>query len=325
MSDLTSLSLFSLAMFVGSFICGLVPTICHLSEKHLSRISALGAGLLVGTALSVIIPEGVHAVQFTEDEHESNANLGAQALEIATNLNSATHAETDREIVNQNTHNNHSHEHANANIGVSLVFGFVFMLLVDQIGSRKSSTVRAKVTATLGLVVHAAADGIALGASMTTSNVSFENLVFIAIMVHKGPAAFGLVSFLLHEGVELKTIRKHLFIFSAAAPLLAFTSYFTLQIAAQMNGNLTHTGGGNALLFSGGTFLYVAAVHVLPEIASQSHHQYRAVPANVDSGSIESGAELSPSVKSKSMPLVNLFLLVVGCFLPMILTIGHTH
>jgi len=40
-------------------------------------------------------------------------------------------------------------------------------------------------TATLGLVVHAAVDGIALGAAATTSHAAVEMIVFLAIMLHK--------------------------------------------------------------------------------------------------------------------------------------------
>lgn len=58
------------------------------------------------------------------------------------------------------------------------------------------------VTATIGLIVHAAADGIALGAAATTSHADVEIIVFLAIMLHKAPAAFGLVTFLLHTGID---------------------------------------------------------------------------------------------------------------------------
>lgn len=44
---------------------------------------------------------------------------------------------------------------------------------------------RCNITATLGLVVHAAVDGIALGAAATTSHTEVEVIIFIAIMLHK--------------------------------------------------------------------------------------------------------------------------------------------
>lgn len=43
----------------------------------------------------------------------------------------------------------------------------------------------AKITATLGLVVHSAVDGVALGAAATTTHTDVEMIVFIAIMLHK--------------------------------------------------------------------------------------------------------------------------------------------
>lgn len=45
-------------------------------------------------------------------------------------------------------------------------------------------------TATIGLVVHSAADGVALGAAASTAHHDVEIIVFLAIMLHK-------VSFLL--------------------------------------------------------------------------------------------------------------------------------
>lgn len=44
---------------------------------------------------------------------------------------------------------------------------------------------RCDVTATLGLVVHAAVDGVALGAAATTSHTEIEIIIFLAIMLHK--------------------------------------------------------------------------------------------------------------------------------------------
>ena len=47
-------------------------------------------------------------------------------------------------------------------------------------------------------------------------------------MLHKAPAAFGLVTFLMHEGIDRSRIRKHLLTFSFAAPTLALTTYILL-------------------------------------------------------------------------------------------------
>ena len=87
-------------------------------------------------------------------------------------------------------HSGHSHDAAghldglDRAIGISLVLGFLFMLLVDQCASKKgnfasdleSGSRKGTVswTTTLGLVVHAAADGIAMGAAATTHQTDVE-------------------------------------------------------------------------------------------------------------------------------------------------------
>lgn len=45
----------------------------------------------------------------------------------------------------------------------------------------------------------------------------------------QAPAAFGLVSFLLHDGLDRGRIRKHLFAFSAAAPIGAILTFLVLN------------------------------------------------------------------------------------------------
>ena len=76
--------------------------------------------------------------------------------------------------------------------------------------------------------MHAAADGIAMGAAAATNQVDVEIIVFLAIMLHKAPAAFGLVTFLLHEGLDRNRTRKHLLIFSVSAPSLALLTFISL-------------------------------------------------------------------------------------------------
>ena len=152
-------------------------------------------------------------------------------------------------------HNHAEEADYSKTIGLSLVLGFVFMMLVDQISSRQTKDGERNPTATIGLVVHAAADGIALGAAAKTSHQDVEMIVFMAIMLHKAPAAFGLVSFLLHEGIDRKRIRKHLGIFSLSAPLLTLITYFGIgqeqkETLSQVNATAV------AMLFSAGFDLH---------------------------------------------------------------------
>ncbi len=60
--------------------------------------------------------------------------------------------------------------------------------------------------------------------------MDIEFIVFLAIMLHKAPAAFGLVTFLLHEGLERQRIRKHLMIFALSAPVMALVTFLLLAM-----------------------------------------------------------------------------------------------
>ena len=169
-------------------------------------------------------------------------------------------------------------------IGISLISGFILMYLIDTIPSLKPPTPPSRtlniyslsdlssassptptsslpprtLSTTLGLVIHAAADGIALGASSTQPSLSF--IIFLAIMVHKAPAAFGLSSVLLKQGLGKRAARAHLLIFSLAAPIGALGTWMVVRI---LGGGESGLGGaettkwwtGVLLLFSGGTFL----------------------------------------------------------------------
>ena len=53
--------------------------------------------------------------------------------------------------------------------------------------------------------------------------------MLVQLFIFQAPAAFGLVSFLLHEGFDRPRIRKHLFIFAAAAPIGAIVTYLGLN------------------------------------------------------------------------------------------------
>ena len=114
---------------------------------------------------------------------------------------------------------------------------------------------------TTGLVIHAAADGIAMGASASSSNTKLGFIIFIAIMIHKAPAAFGLTSVLLKQGLSKRAARGHLIIFSLAAPFGALTTWLLVNILGggiYTEGERGQWWTGMLLLFSAGTFLYVS-------------------------------------------------------------------
>ncbi len=64
-----------------------------------------------------------------------------------------------------------------------------------------------------------------------SAEVSLGLIVFIAIMLHKAPSAFGLVSFLLQQGYTKREARAYLVAFSAAAPVGAAAAACTAYVS----------------------------------------------------------------------------------------------
>lgn len=96
-----------------------------------------------------------------------------------------------------------------------------------------------------------------MGASATTSNLNVGLIIFLAILVHKAPAAFGLTSILLKQGLTKRAARVHLMVFSLAAPAGALATYFLVSLVggANLEGESAQWWTGMLLLFSAGTFL----------------------------------------------------------------------
>ncbi|XP_041866466.1 zinc transporter ZIP9 [Melanotaenia boesemani] len=296
-----TITLISVAMFVGSFLLGFIPLLFTLPQKSLQLVSSLGAGLLCGTALAITIPEGVGLL-------EDSWRASSSSSDVPSCLNAS----------DKNAASTDGSPPPRFYIGVALTFGFTFMFAVDQIASyfstrdQTTQTNTVHITATLGLVIHAAADGFALGAAVATGQVTVQVIVFFAVILHKAPAAFGLVSFLMHARLEKKYIQGHLLAFSAAAPIIAISSYFILHASGGSSQNqLSTTGVG--MLFSAGTFLYVATVHVLPEITSKRTEQTSADFQQ------QAGAETH---QQQHLGLMESFTLVLGVGLPVVLALG---
>lgn len=124
----------------------------------------------------------------------------------------------------------------------------------------------------LGLLVHALADGIALGASVGSPDASLRIVVVLAIMVHKAPASIGTCTLLMSRQLSRTDIRWAMLVFSLATPVGALSTYGAIQLFFRATGGagakINVRDIGAILSFSGGTFLYVAMHAVLELTAS---------------------------------------------------------
>ncbi|CEG62723.1 hypothetical protein RMATCC62417_00005 [Rhizopus microsporus] len=259
------LLLLCIAMLVSSFVAGCIPLTTKLSQSSLSHLTAISAGLLISTSLAVIIPEGVETIYKDDSESDSIATHTVVGLCLLTGF--AVMFLIDQ-FSSMHIHNTTTTTTTDVSKRDSTELDTMLNLSNDQESQHLVKSLNA--TPTVGLIVHAAADGIALGASVSDPQLSM--VVFFAIMLHKAPSAFALTTVLLNQGLSRARVRKHLLMFSLSAPLGAIVTYFSLQFVYTLH-NLNYWTG-LLLLFSGGTFLYVA-MHAIQESDGEQQKQKR--------------------------------------------------
>ncbi|KAF5859862.1 hypothetical protein ETB97_002353 [Aspergillus alliaceus] len=394
MEGLFTLLALSIVMAITSFVVGSLPLAFTLSSSQLRLISSLGMGVLVGTSLIVIIPEGVETLYSAKSSSEGRALSGRSTTAATTwqyqniptvasvdyieGVNAADVSSSDvpaalpvsdstpyitrreqkgkEEASDEDKKKENKDEGSSPHawVGVALISGFILMYLIDKLpefaapgkqertpyhisldnlgsGLRRNSSPSREgglldagntsksshsFATTTGLVIHAAADGIALGASSSDTGLSF--IIFLAIMVHKAPASFGLTSVLLKQGLSSRSARAHLLVFSLAAPLGALATFLFVQVmgsGSSSDVSVTHWRTGVLLLFSAGTFLYVA-MHTMQENSPNSVSREAQGNGYGDSRDI-------PSKSNKSMR--DLVASVIGMILPLFLQLGHAH
>ena len=77
-------------MLVGSFAVGLLPAIIKASNRIMNLISIVGAGLLVGVALIIIIPEGMLTLNEALQAKAKRLKTDRSSLEFLSSLSKGT-------------------------------------------------------------------------------------------------------------------------------------------------------------------------------------------------------------------------------------------
>ncbi|MBL11886.1 MAG: hypothetical protein CMB46_03645, partial [Euryarchaeota archaeon] len=326
-----------------ALVGGLAPIFSNIKENHdtMRRITGIASGILLASALLVVIPEGFELATGGHDEHghdehvDEDALAGSVALVIlelehgdinsseaieeieellgghdehdeesgdehdeessdslsegiehvieeveSGEINATTGIEEIEEIITSHAHEGeHGDEGERALesliIGGAVLAGFVLMLVME--GSGVGHAVHeehhehegehghehvhhraAPWVIVLGLSLHSAADGLAIGSAAAGSSEAVTMLVALAVLIHKVPAAFSLGVFSLHEREDRNDSIRDVVLFSIATPVMIVVSFFVLQDFDEQMIAL-------AMLFSGGTSLYVATVDTLPD------------------------------------------------------------
>ena len=222
---------------------GLPPILSKIKENQetLRRITGIASGILLASALLVVIPEGFelatgeHEESGEEEEGVDNLLIGGAVLAgflmmlilEGSGIGHAVHEE------HHDHHDEHGHEHVHHRNSPWIIV--------------------------LGLSLHSAADGLAIGSAAAGSTEAVTALVALAVLIHKVPAAFSLGVFSMHERENRNDSVRDIVMFSLATPVMILVSFYTLQ---GMDEYLIAL----AMLFAAGTFLYVATVATLPDI-----------------------------------------------------------
>lgn len=258
MSSTVQCLVLAVVMAASSYAAGLLPLVVSLAPAHMALALLASMGMLTATALVIVVPEGVAAVYAT-------------------------------------------HEGGSRAIGLLLLCGFALMYVLDHADAvvprwhrsqQSTSAVRSVLLSllTLGLLVHALVDGVALGTSFTRRS-AFSVVVFVSIIVHKLPTCFSLATMLVREGYPLAMAKVHLAVFALALPVLCVATYAALSV-----GSLAPLVVGYLLLFSAGTFFYVV-IHVMLDAAAAAD-PYKAPPSQESDFTIVDGTEPPPPMSA---------------------------
>lgn len=256
------LLLLALVMGISTFLGGLAPLKLQLSSTMINYISLFSMGILVGTSLVLIIPEGIETLYKSLDQDSFSS--------------------------------------APTYIGLSLLLGFIIMYILDglpvilsslnikmefnpQVFSSAEGFASLSIkdslqsildtSLTLGLIFHALVDGVSLGSSFVSDDIAFQFIFFIVIIIHKLPTAFSLTSILMKENLNPQAIRLHLAVFSLMSPLSSIVTYLIIAFSNKNNQFVI----GILFLFSAGTFLYVVN-HVMTEVSSREKPEFSSLP-----------------------------------------------
>jgi len=114
----------------------------------------------------------------------------------------------------------------------------------------------------MGLLIHSVIDGIIIGAGFEVSRV-LGILSTLAVLLHELPEGISTMSVMLYGGYSLKEAVVRSSWVAAATPVGALGTFFLLK-------NIDTNFLGILLAVAAGSFLYVAASDLIPEVHKKS-------------------------------------------------------
>ena len=210
-------------------------------------LAAFSGGVILGTAFLHLLPE---AMERAGDAAPAWALASFFALYVFE-----THV-----VPHDHHHHDHSDEHDH---GAGARHAAV-PAEAHAAHAHASDTAAAKLTivAAIAFGLHAAFDGLAVGVGFAPG-LALGSSATIGVLAHKIPEGIALASLLLRGG--MRPARAWL----AAAGIAALTPLATLVSILFLGESVAEAAMGKLLAVIAGSFVYVAAIDLLPEVA---HH-----------------------------------------------------
>ncbi|KAG1672196.1 hypothetical protein FOA52_002896 [Chlamydomonas sp. UWO 241] len=315
-------------MFTGAYAAGMLPSLIPVRHRNpglLQMVNVAGAGLLLGAALCIVLPEGFGTfakAQAALPEGAAYAEwvpgaalllgfLAMVALQAGAEAAAGAGGNHQHQASERALHGQAADSHSRRASGgsneddaeraslllpralpstaypsqqqpVAVLSGSSSAVRIASLESEPGTSQQQQLSrgpggslsashqALYGLMVHSAADGVALGSAYMSGDVALSASVAVAILVHKFPVAFGLSSFLKAAGWDEHRLNSALAAFAAAAPVAALVTYGALSAGG---GSSEPRAASLCLLLSGGTVLHAGMVHVLPA-AMDAHRDH---------------------------------------------------
>lgn len=220
-SRIIELAILTTVMFLTSFIAGVLPLKLTISPTYLKYLSLLAMGILVGTAMLIILPEGIEMLS------TSTQNI-SRFVGFPILIGFVTMFTID------NVFSGHSSDNKrNCNLKDS-IFGS---------------------SLTLGMIFHGIVDGISLGSSFA-GGTAIPLIIFTAIIIHKIPTSFSLSTILCLEGIPDSKLFWHILLFALLSPIATWITYIIISLI-DVN---TDVVVGILFLFSAGNFLFIVNI-----------------------------------------------------------------
>ncbi len=254
--SLLLLTEYSVALIVASLIGGWLPSIFRLTHILTQMVTSFVAGVILCVSLYYLLPHAMTEIlgAYPGETAAWWMLVGTVLMVVLLRVSSFHQHDFSDE---KNGMQDHPHTHDEHDPGHAAVHPMSWIGI------------------TLGLGLHSAMDGVALGTSIragaSDGRMGLSLGVFLAIVLHKPLDALSITGTMRSTGFEGRWQVPANVLFSLVCPVAAFLTFWGVGLLGQWEGYVV----GSALAFASGALLCIALSDLLPEVHFHSHDRIK--------------------------------------------------